>query len=77
MYQGKVLKVDEVKDLALVELVNHDVSPPDGKALKLGNAAVVCGEKVWALGHPGDSSDLVFSPGVFDREGARFDDAAL
>ena len=77
VYQGKVLKVDEVKDLALVELVNHDGSQPDGKALKLRKGAIDPGEKVWALGHPGDSSDIVFSPGVVDREGARFDDAAL
>lgn len=77
-FQGRVLKIDEVKDLALVELTTPSSGVlAQGQALKLSNRAPVPGEPVWSLGHSGSSRSLVLSPGTVIQEGPRFKDPAL
>lgn len=76
-FQGRVLKIDEVKDLALVELLTADGAPAQGRALKLSDRAPLPGEPVWSLGHSGSSRSLVLSPGAVIKEGPRFNDPAL
>lgn len=76
-FQGKIIKVDEVRDLALVELVDYQGQASQGRPLKLRNDAIKNGEAAWALGHPADSSSLALSPGTIIDQAKRFSDDTL